>query len=733
MMLLCRISYAVRVLLGWLVLPLSALLLPASAFAEPVNGVGDNDTIALPVMQRLYDGIESGMYSVESLDADLYVKERVYSERKNLLLNIIPDMTRFDRNENRYLAELFYKVHYIHNSLPDINRVAVLSTFRHASGEMDLVQSFMVPDVYSRYLFKAEHLSPLYESNSKYYTFETDTAYAPPGYTKINIKAKYRNVQLLSEGWIVVDDRDGMPITLYGKGWNEQCGFEIECHMGNEGLERALVKTIDLSVDYRFAFNRLRITAEAEFDYTRIQPFENSRELERKLNITPDRSGVADSLQNDWLSYASLHRKSQLSQEDSLFYCKKGVFPDENAEMVPVSASDDESRDSSLKNFLWQVGDGAISNHRLSWGSSDLRIYPLIRPSHLSYNSSRGVTYKFSMNFRTRFSDRCLLNIRPVLGYSFKLKECYWSIRGALDFMPMKRGSFSFDIGRGCSVYNNLMLDMINAVPADSLNIKEWPSLRYRDFHVKSNFNIEIANGLELQAGMNFYLRTMKKRLDEMEIGGVPYKKEYKQVAPHLRLTWHPGMYYYISEGKKFNLGSYKPRFSFDVEQGIKGFLGSVGEYTRAELDMQYKRRVSPGGSLYVRMSAGGYFHTDDIYFVNYTFLKDNQLPIDDDETFAGEFHLLDGAWYNSANKYARLNLSYESPFLLMQKLIPSAWFIKNESLHAGVLFISHLTPYSELGYSVDTPYINVGFFAGFEKASFHKIGVEVSFSLFRD
>ena len=68
MMLLCRKSYALRVLLGWFVFPLSALLLPASAFAEPVSGVEGNDTVALTVMQRLYDGIESGMYSVESLD-----------------------------------------------------------------------------------------------------------------------------------------------------------------------------------------------------------------------------------------------------------------------------------------------------------------------------------------------------------------------------------------------------------------------------------------------------------------------------------------------------------------------------------------------------------------------------------------------------------------------------------------------------------------------------------------
>lgn len=724
-----RVYNACRLILGWFVLFLF-LQVPVAVMAEHGIRAEENDTVALSVMERLYAGIEDGKYAVESLYADLYVKEKVQAERKNLLLNLIPDMTRFDRREQCYLAELFYKVHYIHNTLPDVKRVTTLSTFRHSSGEMDLVQSFMVPNVYGRYLFKAEHLSPLYYKNRKYYEFEVDSSYLPPGHTKIDFRAVYDNVLLLSEGWIVIDDSDGMPVTFYGKGRNEQCRFSIECNMGSSASERALVKTIDLSVDYVFAFNKLSIDANAEFDYTRIQPMPRDGELERKLDITPESDGVASSLNGDRLEYVRSHRRAPLSAEDSLFYISKGVLKGDEALKVE---KEEAGRDKSIKDILWQVGDGAISNHRLAWGSSDLRIYPLIRPSHLSYNSSRGITYKFSMNFRTRFSKNSILNVRPVLGYSMKLKEFYWSIRGALTFLPMKRASFTFDIGRGSSSYNNLMLDVINAIPADSLDLDNVPSVYYRDFHVKPNFMIEIVNGLELNAGVNFYLRTMKNDLKIMEFNGIELRREYKQVAPHMRITWHPGMYYYIDDGRKVNLGSDKPRFSLDVEQGVKGVLGSVGEYTRAEVDIQYKYRVTPGGALYMRMGAGGYFHTDNIYFVNYNFLKDNYMPIDDNEDFAGEFHMLDRVWYNSANKYARINVSYESPFILLQKLIPSAWFIKNEGLYAGILFISHLNPYTEYGYSIDTPYVNIGVFAGFEKASFHKIGVELSFSLFRD
>ena len=143
-----------KILPAWLLLLLCGML-PAGIRAEYVLSAESVDTMALSVMERLYDSMFSGEYTVESLSADLYVKEKVKTDRKNLLLNIIPDMTRFDRKEDRYLAELFYKVHYMHNSLPDFRRVASLSTFGHSSGEMDLLLSFMMPNVYSEFQGRA--------------------------------------------------------------------------------------------------------------------------------------------------------------------------------------------------------------------------------------------------------------------------------------------------------------------------------------------------------------------------------------------------------------------------------------------------------------------------------------------------------------------------------------------------------------------------------------------------
>ena len=707
-------------------MPLLFLLLLSGRAPAKESPLSYNaDTVALRVVERFSSNITEGGYAIESLTADLYVKELVKSEQKNLLLNIVPGMTRFDRDEDTYLAELFYKVYYMHNSLPEIKRVCAMSTFRHGSGEMELLLSFMVPNMYNEYLFGAEHLSPLFYRNHRYYIYDVDTTYMPPGHTKVLFKSKYDNMHLLKSGWVVVDDMDGMPVAFYGKGSDVQCDFAIECNMGSKGVERALVKSIDLSVDYRFAFNKLKITAQAEFDYTMVQPMMRRGELERKLNITMDNDTFSLVKPVDRFAYASAHRKVPLTFEDSLLYSEKDKIPKKNAPKELVNTSE-----SNLKSFLWQVGDGVISSHTLAWGNSDLRLSPLIKPSYISYSSSRGLSYKLSINFRTLFSRNNMLHIRPIVGYSSKLREFYWNLHSSVSFLPMKRAMVTIDIGRDLSAYNYNMFELLELTPVDTLGAKTLSSFYYRDFYVKPNYRMEVLNGLEVMAGVNFYLRTMS---DTYGYPGVDLKKEYKQVASYMRVTWHPGMFYYVNDGKKVNLGSNRPRLSLDVEYGVKDFLGSEGEYTRAELDFQYRYRVSPGGVLYMRLGCGGYFHTRDIYFVNYTFLKDNHFSIVEDSELDGEFHLLDRVWYNSANKYVRANFSYSSPFMVLQKIIPSASFIKRESLYGGLLFISSLTPYAEYGYGIETPYVNVGVFVGFEKGTYHKIGAEISFSLFRD
>lgn len=698
-----------------------ASLLPLSLPAA------ERDSVATALVERLSHNV--AVDDVSGVEGVVYIRQKVEVEKKNLFVNHFPDMTRFDKDENSYLSEYLYNLSSLYGKLPEMQLLSSQTTHRRGKGEMDRVLSFMTPMFYGERLFNGEFLSPLYSANIKYYDYAYCESHVAPGETLVEFTSGYDNIQLFSKGSILVSDADELPLRLVLEGWDEQCRFVVTLFMGQRPGHRCLVDSIDLSIDYGFLGNRMDITANGVFSCTNVVRHSDVKTPHDRYDITARHIGTAHLYAMKNVPMDSL-RLRPLCTSDSLFYASKVALRKSAPTNSSLAVVDDEFR---IRRLLWRVGDEAFSSHTVAWGESDLRFSPLVNPSCLSYSSSRGLAYRFSLNFRLRMRAGQVFTVRPMVGYSFKHKEFYWSVRSVLPFAPMHRGRLSLDVGRGSSVYSSAFLDLIKDSPLDSLRFDELPLIYYRDFHLKLDASIEPVNGLEVMLGANFYKRSLYGDAVDDTAGDDAPKRRYRQFAPHARITWQPGMYYYISNGRKVNVGSLAPCFSLDVEQGVSGLFGSHGVYTRAELDVQRKYHLSPGASLYLRAGTGGYFYTKDVFFVDYAFLKDNLLALDKEDELSGVFQLLDREWYNAAKKYVRLNASYESPLLLLQRIAPRVSFIKNETLYAGMLFISHLCPYWECGYGVETPYINVGLFAGFEKASFHKIGFKVTISLFNE
>ena len=696
-------------------------LFPLFAFAAAAG-----DSLAVAVMRHLCR--ENDRAAMELVEAELYLKQRIEVERKNLLVNLFPDMPRFDRDERISLSEYVYRVEHFYRGVPEVHRVATLTSHNLGNGEMDAVLEFMVPQLRGERLFGEGFLSPLSSANESLYLYSADGTFSQPGRIRILARPKYDNIQLFGAAWFIVGVDDMVLYEAGMQGRNEQLGFTVSYLMANDSSGSFLVDSVSLLIDYSFAGNRMQIIADGVYSNRRALPYEEMVQGCRDycMGYTSRSSASVSSLPAG--VFPDSCRRIPLSHDDSLLYRSKGVFA-LNGEVDETELQNN----ARVVNLLWRVGSGAVGSHTLAWGDSDLRISPLINPSYLSYSSSKGLSYKLAMNLRAPLSDKCGVEVKPIVGYNFKYGEPYWNVRGVLSFAPMKRAAFTVDVGRGSSLYSSEVLDYIKGNSYDSLRFDKLPIVYYRDFHVKADLRVEPYNGLELLAGANFYRRSLYNSVVPPEYAGLEFERYYRRFAPHVRVTWHPGMYYCVVDGRKVNLGSHAPRFALDVEQGMNGVLGSRGRYTRAEFDVQYKCGVSSASALYMRAAAGGYFNADDIYFVDYVFLRNNLLPLDKEDEISGVFQLLDREWYNSADRYLSLNAAYESPFLFLQRVIPSAGFIKNEALYANMLFISHLSPYWECGYGVETPYVNMGIFAGFERASFLKFGYKVSLSLFKE
>ncbi len=707
---------------------LSVLLILMCTPAIPTAAAVGGDSRADSLMAILSQRIDAEEFAFGEASGSLYVKQNIDVEKKNIGLNFIPGMARFDRDENRYLSEMCYDVRFFKYAMPVIKRRVAITTHRHGSGEIDCILLFMNPNIFGDNILGGKFLSPLHSKNKDFYYYSVDSLYKDMyGCVKINFTHRFDNIKLLEKGWVLLDSDCSVRI-FSANGWDEQCSFEVCYTMGDDGLQRNLATNIELFVDYKFAGNKFNVLADAAFSFDTVLPILDTKQRLSKYNIAvASVDELPDIKIEDRLAYVEKRRIRPLSLSDTLLYRAKGVFD------IRRQAKKD-TLDNDAADWLWDIGDQMISSYSVEWNGGKMRMSPLVNPSYLSYSTSRGLSYKIALNLLSTVENGEELSLRPMLGYNFKQKAFYWDVDGHYLYSPRNIGILRIDVGSGNRTYSSEALKYIEKMAADSLNFGSLDLSYFRNFYVNLSHSTEIANGLELLVGTNYYRRTLMGTAGEkLAASGVPLKKKYVQLAPHVRITWHPGMYYYIKGTRKVNVGSRLPRFSLDVEQGLHEILGSTGTYTRTELDVQYNFKINESDALFMRAGGGGFFYTKNTYFVDYAFLRHNSLPVDRSDELDGVFQLLDSEWYNAANKYFRTNVTYLSPFFLLQRMLPRVNFIKNERLYFNMLFISHLTPYSEVGYGVGTPYIDLGLFMCGKNHKFHKIGFRINVSLFRD
>lgn len=679
------------------------------------------------LLTRLFKHRDAEQYKVGEFFGNLYVKQRVDVLKNNLALNTFPGMARFDKGVNAYVTELFYELYYTDYGVMEMHRKSYNTSFNHGKGEIARVIDFMKVNPYDDMFLQGRVYSPLNPLYEKYYRYSVDTLASSRGGVKLLYESKFDNIRLLDNGWVLVDDSCRV-VEFFMQGWDEQSKYEALYKMMVRGEECNVVKSVYVDVDYNFLGNKLSISADGIFDYDYVLTVNRAGAFRRnddKYNLSGipyvswDRSKIVDRK-----LYAAKHRPVELDDDEELLL---GCAADSLTEEENVAGDDD-------KNWMWNVGDEMISSHSYEWEGGGVRLSPLVNPSHVSYSTGRGLSYKFSMNVRNAVAGGREIRVKPQIGYNFKQKALYWNVAGHFVYNPSRLGQVKVDFGEGNQIYSSMALDRIKDVALDSLKFQNLNLNYFRNFYVEALHECEISNGLLLSAGLNFHKRVLKSGAGEvLDEHGFRLKKKYVQFAPHMRLTWQPGMFYYMKGDEKINLGSEAPVVAWDVEQGVNGLLGSTSIYTRSELDVQYKWGRRSGDVLYLRFGAGGYFYTKNVYFVDYSFLKQSNLPLERSEELGGVFQLLDSEWYNAENKYLRAHLTYEAPFLTLHKLFPRMKLFQNEYIYYNVLFISHLHPYMELGYGVATPYVDMGLFVSSQNMKMHRVGYKVSFSLFSD
>lgn len=684
---------------------------------------------------------------IDDYRAELYIKGKVNIRKKNHILRFVPTMFRIRKGVREYLMETYSDLHF---TAPDIYDQKVKASVGTSSEFWELdgrLPEYFHVNIYASTLLYDKLLSPLAPNALKYYSYHVDSVMGEMHDLRyrISFKPKSKSFQLVS-GHMIVSENVWSVREMYFVGRSEMLRFNNMIRMGEVGeSDEFLPVHYDVDATFRFLGNVIDANYVAALDYKSIIQKDPSQLKRERLKSKYDLSE----------SY-TLRTDTNANKTDSAYF--------ESLRPIPLSSHERElyqdfflRRDTLYRykkpknknlEFWGQIGDALISRYTVDLSKmGSVRCSPLINPFLLSYSGNNGFSYRQEFKYNRFFTGDRLLRIVPRLGYNFKYKEFYWSVRSDFDYWPRKRAAFHVNVGNGHRIYSSRMLDELKNMPDSVFDFDRVYLDYFNDLYLEVRHSWEIVNGLSLDLGFSMHKRTEANRSLFVATKTVQPKEEspvttfpewdgkvrysYNSFAPRVRLTWTPGQYYYMNGDHKVNLYSKYPSFSVDWERGIGGVFKSAGTYERIELDIQHSIPLGLMRDLYLRFGWGAFTNQKDIYFVDFANFTRSNLPVGWNDEIGGVFQLLDGRWYNSSRKYLRAHLTYESPFLILRHLLKYTQHVLNERFYLNALVVPHLNPYVEVGYGIGTNIFDFGVFCSFANWKYQEIGCKFTFELF--
>ena len=705
-----------------------------------VRGTTRNAFPVPPAHRHVPDSVLDKMFHFASIYedivtdywADLYLKGHFRIHRQNRLIRFIPSMFRFEKGVNDYMYESISQFHYTAPQLYERKIRAVSTTFSSDYSQFFDIFDYIRFNLYSSSMMEDRFLSPFSARSKSFYYYELDSViYRDAGVYVIKVTPRFKSTQLLSgRFWLSSDDWTIRYIDL--KGTYDLIKFHIRMFMGDADEKRYLPVFMNLDIVFNFLRNDLEMNYTGWFHYNDITLAGQKEGERRKRRKKKDRYNVSRSyiltcdtaqLIKDRKLFSGMRPIPLSHREDSLYK----AFDQRRAKDLGDTIPKKQTKLKKNLVYLGQLGDALISSYNVDISKiGSINCSPLINPLLISYSHRNGISYKQEFKYNKLFHDGRLLRITPQIGYNFTRKELYASADCEYIYNPRKHGSIVLSAGNGNRIYSSIVLDQLQSMPDSLLNFDNLELDYFKDIYLNVAHNIEIVNGLNLWTGLSMHWRYTKST-PEVE---ARVRSHYNSFAPRIRVEWTPGMYYYMNNNRKVNVGSKYPTFVVDYERGIK-ILDSSGKYERIEFSAEQKIRFNEIHTLAYHVGGGFFTNQEDLFFVDYVDFANRNLPQGWNDDIGGTFQLLDSRWYNASRHYFRGNVFFETPFLLLYPVSRLMSFVQKERLYGGLLFMPHLNPYVELGYGIGTHIFDFGVFIGNEKGKFTTVGCKFTFELF--
>lgn len=647
---------------------------------------------SLPLLKRIFTFNNDSTQNIEGIERNVYMKFRYDIKRRNPTMWIIPTMYPLARGKRTMLMESYNRLHYNSSTSYDNQQQVVWGTVPHNRKAMTPILEFLTPNIYSPTIYRKHTLSPFHKSNRHFYQYTIKDQ--GNGYSLVTFRPRIRHNTQLVSGTAYVENKHGRVTMTILKGEFDGIKFNTEVVMGTEG---ALALLPDLCFTHaRFDFMGNKVYAEFEASYncpvTLPDSLRNVKDRALLDSLRPSPLiGIEQTIYNQ---YDSAHSASQKTAIDTVKH---------------------PTKNNSIANFFEIIGENLVGNIRAGNEKASLRIYPLLSPQYLSYSSHHGLSYKIRMKSRYITGDNSNWQFNPRLGYNFKYKKFYFTLPLRYDY-DKKRGSYvEMVYGNGNRTGHATLIDQIREKYGDDIDLSNKMIDTFDDDYIRLSNYLQAFRWLGFETGLSFHQRNA---YNPKELRKLQMPTEYRSFAPFVSLKLSPW-----KEG---------PVFTTDYERGIKGVHGSNTDYERWEFDASMKHKFAPIRKINMRIGYGFYSRKQGSDFVDYANFRDNNLPEGWDDDYTGNFQLLNSRWYNDSKYYARANISYESPLILLSWLPVGGHFLESERFYLSALRTEHIKPYYEVGYGFSTRFFNMGLFTSILDSKFRNIECKFTFELFR-
>lgn len=438
--------------------------------------------------------------------------------------------------------------------------------------------------------------------------------------------------------------------------------------------------------------------------------------------------------------YWNAIRELPLREDEARSYqVKDSISAMDSTEINPDNNSVSVSIDSNPKTVFGKITQGGRwkINDKMSLRYGGL--FGVLK----DYNFVDGFWLGQSLSYNLKINKNANFSFSPSAYYTTTRKDILWHVSTSFDYAPMRLGQFYASAGHISRDVNeqNGESRFANAISAISLGQN---FIRFYDSRfVRVSNDIDIANGLRLFTDFEINKRNILNNTTSFNFRNKPVAENIPSLTdgyrPHtastvkLSLSYTPFYRYRVREGKKSYDSSKYPTFEFGCKYGVNRFMtnNQSTNYHRFAAAVHQNINLSPFESLSYSFSGGRFFSKNTLEINDFKYINNSPM-IFTTRNFSNSFNLLSP--YTASQKWwMEGHLNFRSAYLFIKNLPFLQGFLFDESVHLHALSTENLPLYIEGGYSIGFSEVGrVGVFTGFSERKFDRIGIRVSYPLFK-